>query len=57
MTELYKINGDLLETKDNLKHKFEESEKIRKEQIKLINELQNGVNNMRANLNCQSPSV
>lgn len=57
LAELYKINGDLLETKDNLKHKFEESEKIRKEQIKLINELQNGVNNMRANLNCQSPSV
>ena len=57
MSQLTKYNQELVQSKENLIQKYYQSEQIRKEQIKLIQELQNQVNQMRFALNHKSPSL
>ena len=57
MNQLTKYNQELIQSKENLLQKFNQSEQIRKEQIKIIQELQNQVNQMRFALNHTSPSL
>lgn len=57
MNQLTKYNQELIQSKENLLQKFNQSEQIRKEQIKIIQELQNQVNQMRFALNHKSPSL
>ena len=57
MSQLTKYNQELVQSKENLILKYNQSEQIRKEQIKIIQELQNQVNQMRLALNHKSPSL
>ena len=57
MNQLTKYNEEFVQSKENLIQKYYQSERIRKEQIKLIQELQNQVNQMRFALNHKSPSL
>ena len=57
MNQLTKYNEEFVQSKENLIQKYYQSEQIRKEQIKLIQELQNQVNQMRFALNHKSPSL
>ena len=57
MSQLTKYNQELVQSKENLLMKYNQSEQIRKEQIKIIQELQNQVNQMRFALNHKSPSL
>ena len=57
MNQLTKYNEEFVQSKENSIQKYYQSEQIRKEQIKLIQELQNQVNQMRFALNHKSPSL
>ena len=54
--ELTKYNQELCNSKNNLIQKYQQSEQIRREQIKIIQRLQGEVNKMRYDLANRSPS-
>lgn len=54
--ELTKYNQELCNSKKNLIQKYQQSEQIRREQIKIIQRLQDEVNKMRYELANRSPS-